>query len=136
MCNKAKIFKNQLGYFRIPSDINKLWAHREVLVKSVMLIVDPWELAPTVCPIYMYHKLNFLYHLLNQRLFLCTCLCWNQVNKWSLLLFICRFYGTMRSCGAGIYIAQNCLPPPPFSMHKNIWPPPLLFPPDFPLPCN
>ena len=45
MCNKANIFKNQLGYFRNPWDINKLWAHREVLVKSVMLMVDPWELA-------------------------------------------------------------------------------------------
>jgi hypothetical protein len=41
MCNKANIFKNQLGYFRNPWDINKLWAHREVLVKSVMLMVDP-----------------------------------------------------------------------------------------------
>jgi hypothetical protein len=45
MCNKANIFKNQLGYFRNLRDINKLWAHREVLVKSVMLMVDPWELA-------------------------------------------------------------------------------------------
>jgi hypothetical protein len=46
MCNKANIFKNQLNYFRNPWDIyNKLWAHCEVLVKSVMFMVDPWELA-------------------------------------------------------------------------------------------
>jgi hypothetical protein len=53
MCNKANIFKNQLGYFRNPWESmrireilhNNLWAHREVLVKSVMLTVDPWELA-------------------------------------------------------------------------------------------
>jgi hypothetical protein len=47
MCNKANIFKNQLGYFRLNlcGDINKLWAHHEVLVKSAMLMVDAWELA-------------------------------------------------------------------------------------------
>ena len=40
MCNKANIFKNQLGYFRNLQHINKLWAHREVLIKSVMLMVS------------------------------------------------------------------------------------------------
>jgi hypothetical protein len=49
MCNKVNIFKNQLGYFRNPWEsvryINKLWAHSEVLVKSVMFMVDPWEMA-------------------------------------------------------------------------------------------
>ena len=46
MCNKANIFKNQLGYFRnLCGDINKLWAHRDFLVKSAMLMVNPWELA-------------------------------------------------------------------------------------------
>jgi hypothetical protein len=39
MCNKANIFKNQLGYFRnLCGDINKLWAHREVLAKSATLM--------------------------------------------------------------------------------------------------
>jgi hypothetical protein len=38
MCNKANMFKSQLGYFRNPWDINKLWSHREVLVKSVVLM--------------------------------------------------------------------------------------------------
>jgi hypothetical protein len=83
----------------------------------------------------MCRNLYILYHLLSQRLFQCTCLCWNQFNKWccvgvyyssTALFFICRFYGMTGSCGAGIYIAQKCLPPP-FFMHKNICPP--LFPP-------
>jgi hypothetical protein len=36
-------------YLDIQNHIVNLWAHREVLVKSVMLTVDLWESATTVC---------------------------------------------------------------------------------------
>jgi hypothetical protein len=43
-----------------------------------------------------------------------------------LSIFICRFYGTTGSCGAGIFnIAQNVLPPPFFHAQKYLTP--LLF---------
>jgi hypothetical protein len=49
MCNKANIFKNQLGYFRNLWDINKLWAHCEVLINSMMLMVSIRE-SLQLCP--------------------------------------------------------------------------------------
>jgi hypothetical protein len=134
MCNKATIFKKQLDYFpeiRENSwDINKLWAHREVLGKSVMLITahggsvrDGNYALYTCIVIYMFFTIYWVNSCSNVHVYVEISLINGVVLEFTTVLllsiFICRFYGTTGSCGAGIYIAQKCLPHP-FFMHKNI----------------
>jgi hypothetical protein len=139
MCNKANIFENQLGYFRnLWEVVSSLWGFSKICDADGGSV----RAGNYLCPIYMYRNLYILYHLLSQWLFQCTCLCWISLINGVVLefttvllpsIFICRFYGTTGSCGAGIYIAQKFLAPP-FFMHENTWPPLIFHQP--PLTCN
>jgi hypothetical protein len=132
MWNKANIIKNQLGYFRNPWDIHKLWAHREVLVKYVMLMVDPWELATmpyrplcTCIIIYIFFTIYWVNGCSNVHVYVEISLIYGVVLEFTTVLllpiFIGRFYGTTGHAGQVFMFPKKFCPP--LFMHKNIWPP-------------